>query len=253
MNLYDLSKNAHRVLWWYSILFFKLPPPIVVISVPERQSGHQYADVTSAVRSLVDDYGLSVLVDGSPNSIPPELLATNRETVITLEAMSREMLESIPEFQDLIHFLKSNGLDDGVWNVLGGNPAKYLDLERFKSRVTILSKSDTANDVIIEEVKAYIQSLLINTLNDIIANSSSNTEEIIKIFREKKVSRLPKSELKSSGYLVDYPNKVFCEVKRKDGKFVEPSTSAVALIINENIQDDPGVRALTEKLFQRGK
>ena len=209
MNLYDLPKNAHRVLWWYSIFFFKLPPPIVVISVPERQSGHQYADVTSAVRSLVDDYRLSVLVDGSPNSIPPELLATNRETVITLEAMSREMLESIPEFQDFIHFLKSNGLDDGVWNVLGGNPAKYMDLEQFKSRVTILSKSDTATDVIIEKVKARIQSLLTRTLNDIVLNSSFNTANIIKIFREKKVSRLPKSELESRGYLVDYPNKVF--------------------------------------------
>ena len=252
MNLYDLSKNAHRVLWWYSIFFFK--PPILVISVPERQSGHQYADVTSAVRSLVDEYHLRIIVDGSPNSIPPELLTTNRERVITFEAMPRELLESISEFQEFIHFLKSNGLNDGVWNVLGGNPAKYMDLEElFKSRVTILSKSDTATDVIIEEVKARIQSLLISALNDIVLNSSSNTKEIIKIFREKKVSRLPKSELESRGYLVDYPNKVFCEVQRKDGKFVEPSTSAVALIINENIQDDPGVCALTEKLFQGGK
>ena len=252
MNLYDLSKNAHRVLWWYSIFFFK--PPIVLISVPERQSGRQYADLTSAVRSLVDDYRLRVIVDGSPNSIPPELLATNRERVITFEAMSRELLESIPEFQDFIHFLKSNGLDDGVWNVLGGNPAKYMDLEEpFKSRVTNLSKSDTATDVIIKEVKARIQSLLINALNDIIAKSSSNTKEIIKIFREKKAKKIPVTELESRGYLVDYPNKVFCEVEREDGKFVEPSTSAVALIINENIQDDPGVCALTEKLFQGGK
>ena len=248
-----MSINAHRVLWWYSVFFFKLPPPIVLISVPERQSGHQYADVTSAVRSLVDDYRLRVIVDGSPNSIPPELLATNRQRVINLEAMSRDLLESIPEFQDLIHFLKLNGLSDGVWNVLGGNPAKYMELEQFKSEVTILSKSDTATDVIIEKVKEHIESLLTHTLNDIVTKSSVNTANIIKIFREKKAKKIHVTELKSEGYLVDYPNKVFCEVQRKDGKFVEPSTSAVALIINENIQDDPGVRKLTEKLFQVGK
>ena len=248
-----MSKNAHRVLWWYSIFFFKLPPPIVLISVPERQSGHQYADITSAVRSLVDDYRVRVIVDGSLNSIPPELLATNRERVKTLEAMPRDLLESIPEFQDLIHFLKSNGLDDGVWKVLGGNPAKYVVLGQIKSEVTILSKSDTATDVIIEKVKAHIQSLLIDSLNDIIAKSSSNTKKIIEIFRKKNVKKIPVMELEADGFLLDYPNKVFCEVKRKDGKFVEPSTSAVALIINEKIKDDPGICALTEKLFQGGK
>ena len=245
--------NAHRVLWWYSIFFFKLPPPIVLISLSERQSGYQYADVTSAVRSLVDDYRLRVIVDGSPNSIPPELLATNRQRVINLEAMSMDLLESIPEFQDLIHFLKLNGLSDGVWNVLGGNPAKYMELEQFKSEVTILSKSDTATDVIIEKVKEHIESLLTHTLNDIVTKSSVNTANIIKIFREKKAKKIHVTELKSEGYLVDYPNKVFCEVQRKDGKFVEPSTSAVALIINEKIKDDPGICALTEKLFQGGK
>jgi hypothetical protein len=48
----------------------------VVIKVPERQIGEPYAQVTSAVRDLADDYGLRVLVDSLPNSIPPELLTT---------------------------------------------------------------------------------------------------------------------------------------------------------------------------------
>jgi hypothetical protein len=50
--------SARRILFFYSLLF-KLPPT-VVIRVPERLSGHQYADVPSAVRSLADDIGLRV-------------------------------------------------------------------------------------------------------------------------------------------------------------------------------------------------
>ena len=76
--------------------------PIVVIRVPERLSGQNYADVPAAVRDLADLYGLRVVVDGLPNSIHPELLATKRETVIAVESMSKEQIESIPEFKDLI-------------------------------------------------------------------------------------------------------------------------------------------------------
>ena len=45
------------------------------------------------MRDLADFvYGLRVVVDGSPNSVPPELLSTKRETVIALEPMSKELL-----------------------------------------------------------------------------------------------------------------------------------------------------------------
>ena len=66
--------------------------PIIVIRVPERQIDEKYAQVTSAVRALADDFGLRVIVDGSHNSLPPELLATTRETVIDVETMSKEMI-----------------------------------------------------------------------------------------------------------------------------------------------------------------
>ena len=38
----------------------------MVIRVPERLSGQNYADVPAAVRDLADLYGLRVVVDGSP-------------------------------------------------------------------------------------------------------------------------------------------------------------------------------------------
>jgi hypothetical protein len=73
---FSLPDSMNRVMWFYS-LFFR--PPIVVIRVPERQQGQQYADVTAAVRGLADEFGLRVIVDGSPNSIPPELQATVKQ------------------------------------------------------------------------------------------------------------------------------------------------------------------------------
>jgi hypothetical protein len=177
--------SARRVLFFYSFLF-KLPPT-VVIRVPERQIGQQYADVTSAVRSLADDYGLRVIVDGSPNSIPPELLTTNRETVIAVEPMTREQIESIPEFEGFIGLLKTHQLDCPVWKVLGGSPAKYLKLKEVIDRS---SRSNTATDVIIEQVKNYLQSVLSDALNKNILKCSPNTENIIRVFREKKRSRV---------------------------------------------------------------
>ena len=222
--------------------------PIVVIRVPERQIGQQYADVTSAVRALVDDYGLRVIVDGSPNSIPPELLSTVREMVIAVEPMSREEIESIPEFDGFINLLKAHNLDDPVWKVLGGSPAAYQVLEAVLKQKSSLS--NIADDSIVNQVKNHILSVLSAALNNNVAKSSANTEAIIKIFREKKTIGIPVMELKAMGFLLDYPNKVFREVKRSERWYVEPSTPAVSLIISENVQSDDGVHELLEKLFK---
>ncbi len=61
----------------------------MVIRVPERLSGQNYADVPAAVRDLADLYGLRVVVDGAPNSLPPTLIATKRETVVAIEPISK--------------------------------------------------------------------------------------------------------------------------------------------------------------------
>ena len=78
-----------------------------------------------------DIYGLRVVVDGSPNSIPPELLTTKREMVITVEPMSEEEIESILELKVLIDFLKRHNLDEPVWKVIGGSPIDYFKFTFF--------------------------------------------------------------------------------------------------------------------------
>jgi len=220
----------------------------VVIKFPERLSGQNYADVPAAVRDLADLYDLRVVVDGSPNSIPPELIATKRETVIAVEPMTREQIESIPEFKGLIALLKSHNLDEPVWKVLGGSPADYLKLEEAIAD-NKLSLSDTASEEVVNQVKNHLQSVLTKSLNRIL-KSSLTTKQIIKIFKEKKIIRIPMAELEADGLLLDFPNKVFREVDTIEDSYIVPSSPAVSLIISENVQNGVGVRELRDKLFK---
>jgi hypothetical protein len=102
----------------------------------------------------------------------------------------------------------------------------------------------------VNQVKDYLQSVLSDTFNKNVLNSSSTTEQIIKIFREKKTTKIPKAELQAKGLLLDYPNKVFREVKTMEGWYIVPSSPAVSLFITENIQNDKGVCELRGKLFK---
>jgi hypothetical protein len=130
-NLWNRTANTKRVQFFYKLIFRS--SPIVAISVPERTGGRDYADVTAAMRELADTYGLRVIIDRSPNSIPPDLKDTNKQDVVNIEPMKRDDLEKIPEFGDLISFLKKRHLDDGAWEVLGGTPIHYIQLARKKA------------------------------------------------------------------------------------------------------------------------
>ena len=129
------------------------------------------------------------------------------------------------------------------------SPADYLKLEEALTD-NKSSLSDTASEEVVNQVKNHLQSVLSDSLNKNVANSSFNTNQIINIFREKKIIRIPKMELEAMGFLLDYPNKVFREVTTSGHKFVEPSSPAVSLIISENVKDDYGVDELRDKLFK---
>ena len=241
---FNLSANVRRVLWFYSFLGRF---PIVVIRVPERQKDQPYADVTAAVRGLLDDFGLRVIVDESPNSIPPEIKTTKRQLNIHVMPMERDQIAEIPELSELNEFLRKHSLQNAVWDVLGGSPQEYITLAE---NVSISNVDDfTDPEKIISEVKGYVHSILLDALDENIAKSSPNTKSIVKIFKKGQRSRIPIMELEYQGYLLDFPNKVFREVERDKHRFVEPASSAVGLIIQENILNDDDVAKLVEKLF----
>ena len=58
------------------------------------------------------------------------------------------------------------------------------------------------------------------------------------------------AELEAMGLLLDYPNKVFREVKTMEDWYIVPSSPAISLIISENVQNGVGVRELRDKLFK---
>jgi hypothetical protein len=49
--------------------------------------------------------------------------------------MSKELIESIPEFKVLIDFLKKHNLDEPVWKVLGVSPIDYLKLKKLVVKI----------------------------------------------------------------------------------------------------------------------
>lgn len=104
-----------------------------------------------------------------------------------------------------------------MWQVLGGCPAKYIDV---KTKI-----ANYPDDAIVDRVKRNLITTLANA-GKFVRNSSANTEAIVKLFREKNALQLSASELEDHGLIIDYPNKVFREVI-----YVEPATSSVGLII----------------------
>ena len=120
---FKLSSITRRVLWFYSFMGRSL---IVVIQVSVRQRGYPYASLTEAVRGLPDDFGLRVIVDGSLNSIPPEIMATGRELNFHVMPMEKDQITEIPELSKLIEFLRKHSLENAVWDVLGGSPTSAV-------------------------------------------------------------------------------------------------------------------------------
>ncbi len=249
LRWFNLSANTARVLWFYN--FFGRAP-VVVIRVPERQKGEPYAQVTSAVRGLADDFGLRVIVDGSPNSLPPEVNATKRQLTMQVMPMDRELIENITDskFSMLMKFLKQHALDAGVWKVLGGCPQDYNMLSQ---KISMLIVANYTTDIIVAEVKNHVHTILLEALNNNITECSSNTDKILEIFQQNKICRISTRELKSKCLSLDYPNKVFRKVEKDMHFFVEPASPAIGLIIEENIQTDDEVAKFVNKLFAESK
>jgi hypothetical protein len=102
----------------------------------------------------------------------------------------------------------------------------------------------------ITAVKRFIFDNLSDALNKNVLNSSPNTELIIDQFRTNGVSKISKSELKALGLSIDFPNKVFREVRHDKVVYVIPATPAVGLIITKCITDDSGLESLCADLFK---
>jgi hypothetical protein len=238
----DPFKSAPKVIFWYRLFTFGRYP-IIVINAAERKVGQEYAGLTGAVRTLVDDYKLRVVVDGSPNSLDETLLRTKRQSIIDIKPMSKEMIWQIEQLQDLFKYVKEADLDDTVFAVLGGIPAGYEEL--WRNAKTDLQDGQPPQQVIGSHLCAEI-SAAIKLVKDS-KTKTNDMEEIIKLFdKEKKL--ILSDTLTVKRLQRPTPDKVFREVKQ-DGVFVLiPASNAIGIVLKHSLTKEPTLNELEELL-----
>ena len=232
--------SAKRVVFWHRLFTFGRSP-IIVLNALERKIGHQYADMAGAVRTLVDKYRLRVIVDGSPNSLDETILRIEREIVVEIEPMTKEMIWKLDQFQDLFKFIKEAGLDDVVFAVLGGNPSKYEKL--WETTESALKNGQNARDVIGNFLLNVIRSAVRIIRNSVI--TYPKVKKIIKLF-DKKKNYVPTKLLEKYHLKRPTSEKVFREVPIINDWFLIPASNAIGLVLRHNLSASPTLEKLEE-------
>jgi hypothetical protein len=231
--------SAKRVIFWHQV-FTLGRSPMVVINATEREIGHGYAGLTGAVRTLVDKYNLRVIVDGSPNSISDSLLRTERERVFDIKPMTKEMVWQIGQLQELFKYVKDAGLEDTVFAVLGGIPAKYEKL--WDNSMVDLQAGRDAKEVIgahlCDAVSAAIK----------LVKDAQDMDEIINLF-DKATNVIPSHLVKAKKLKRPTPDKVFREVKQSGVFVLIPASNAIGIVLRHNLTEEPSLTEL-EKLLK---
>ena len=236
---FDQSPDARRVLWWHHS-FFRVPPTII-LQAAERETGKDYAEISSSCRALVG-YGFRVIVDASHNS-NESAVATKREMVLAVEPMPRELLEGLDGLGDLIGALRAAELDNVVWAVVGGNPADYFQLNirwAVKGRgeaITVIVE-ETVSDLLRKAIKARDATITADErLSPLFAHFTSTDAE-------------PLSTLAAMKLVRPSPDKVLREATRDGEAVLVPSTQALAAVLRYGLKKPPSIAALKAMLLK---
>ena len=142
--------------------------------------------------------------------------------------MERDVLESIPEFQDLLESLKSAGVADLMWGVLGGQPHRYKSLKADWVEAGYKNMVKMAESFITDELRTAT-----DKFNQVKASNRGLIGPIYDQF--KTVDELPASILEV--HVLPIPDKVLRLVVtegQKDGVLV-PSSPAMALVLRYSV------------------
>jgi hypothetical protein len=232
--------SARRVIFWYQTFSFGNTPTII-INATERKIGQESASLTGAVRTLVDDYKLRVVIDGSPNSLDESLLNTERADVIDIKPMTKEMIWSLPQLQEFLSIVnKADNLADILWAVLGGIPARYEKVWRKFERLRLSKDSVDAKQLIRELLCDEISSAIKIVMD---AKNKSNMSEIIELF-DRENNGIISEQLITKKLIRPSPDKVFHEIK-KDGAFtLVPASNAIGIVLRYNLTKEPTLESL---------
>lgn len=233
-NLTSMNQepDAMRVAWWHHLLFRM--PLTVVLQAVERAPGKEFAEISGAARTLLE-LGVRVIVDASHNALSDEVFATKREHVLTVEPMSRALLESIPQLQALMLALKSAGLDDLVWEVVGGNPADYFQLES-----ALRATSSGIRDVVATTLYSLINNAIAARDAALMANEGLST--VFSAFT--RVDAVPRSDLHKLKLVRPSPDKVLRTITRAAQVVLVPATQPMAVVLRHQLQVCPLLPAM---------
>jgi len=244
-NFMDPRASAKRLVWWYNLVASQ--PPILVLNAKERSYNQGYANLVAPVRTLTEEFGLRVIVDGSPNSVPPGLLATKREIEFKITPMSKEMIAILPQLATFFQVLQKLGLVDAVWNVLGGYPSQYEILWHAVNRS--LKRFGIPEDNVQDhpkELRTVIGKFLQNQIAIAIdelskaINAAPQFKEILKLLNPNLT--ILKHDLNEKNLKRPSPDKIFRDVIQNDGNFIlVPSTPALALVLYNKLGAVPSV------------
>jgi hypothetical protein len=234
--------SARRVVFWYQVFSFGNTPTII-INATERKIGQESASLTGAVRTLVDDYKLRVIIDGSPNSLDESLLNTKRASVIDIKPMTKDMIWSLPQLQEFLSIVnKADNLADIVWAVLGGIPADYEKVWK-KIEFLRLSKDSVDAKQLIGELLCDEIYAAIKIIED--AKTKSDMIEIIDLF-DKGINGIVRHELTAKKLIRSTPDKVFHEVERNGIAILTPASNAIGIVLRHNLLQKPSLEKLEE-------
>ena len=231
-------ESAKGVVFWHR-LFTLGRSPIVVISAAERKVGQEYACLATAVRVLVENYKLRVIVKGSPNSLHESLLQTKRQRVVDIKPMTKEMIWQMGQLQELFKYTKEAGLEDTMFAVLGGIPADYEKL--WSSAKIKLQAGGDARKVIGARLCDVVFAA-INLVEESCGYDAAATAELVKLFQETSVfteSTLLHLERPS-------PDNVFREVKQDGVHVLIPARNAIGIVLKYSLRQEPSLPELEE-------
>ena len=266
-NLLQHRHGAFRVLWWHNVLF--RTPATVVLRAAERKPSETFAALDSAARALTQEYGAHVVIDASNNSMPEAAVATKREKVLEIEPMPRSLLQQLPELLPLHDALKTVGLADVVWAVVGGNPADYLKLlgqwedkaaESMPlplhppSHVALRDFSvDTRTELVVAHFVKDMLAKAIKNVNDSMV-THKHLRKLYELFQE--TSQVPYSALLKNDLLRPSPDKVLRAVQVRPASLsaseaseeyvLVPADAATKLVLRWGCSIPPTLAVLKE-------
>jgi energy-coupling factor transporter ATP-binding protein EcfA2 len=179
--------SAKRVVFFFKLCFGARPT--VVLRLTERSSGQTFCAVTGATRALAKR-GYRVVIDSSSNA---EVKGSIREHVLDMREMSREVVMRDPRFGRAFDRLQKAGLDEVVWQTIGGVPARLVKLA---------DEVDSARDSDLEAcVKALVGRELAMAVGRVRDCPEDIGAKILPLFRESSSVRL--SQLERNGIAME--------------------------------------------------